>query len=110
MKVVQLLVEAGLKMTPNKAFNPNRAPIIIPKDGWKGVKLGPVGKVTNPRENVVCKCEKVTEFEIVTALHRSLPIDSTQALRKRTRAGMGHCQASESNYDCECRVAQIIAR
>lgn len=43
-------------------------------------------------------------------MHRSLPIDSTQAIRKRTRAGMGHCQADAENYNCECRVKAIIAR
>mgnify|MGYP006078271867 CR=1 FL=1 len=52
----------------------------------------------------------MTEAEIVDAIHRSLPIDSTQAIRKRTRAGMGHCQADETNYGCEERVARIIAR
>ena len=41
---------------------------------------------------------------------RSLPIDSTQGVRKRTRAGMGHCQGVEKNYNCECRVADIVAR
>jgi glycerol-3-phosphate dehydrogenase len=60
--------------------------------------------------NVVCKCEKVTEAEVVEALHRSLPVDSTQGIRKRTRAGMGHCQGDAENYNCECRVAEIIAR
>ncbi len=64
----------------------------------------------NPKENVVCKCEKVTEYEIVDALHRSLPVDSTQSIRRRTRAGMGHCQGDKENYDCECRVAEIISR
>jgi glycerol-3-phosphate dehydrogenase len=87
MKVVELLCAAGLTLSPNKTFNPKRAPIIVPKDGWKGIRAGPVGKVTDPRQNVVCKCERVTEHEVVTALHRSLPIDSTQAIRKRTRAG-----------------------
>ena len=65
-------------------------------------------------------------------MHRSLPIDSTQGIRKRTRvsvlvyacsnssaltriienlqAGMGHCQGDKDNYNCECRVAAIIAR
>ena len=47
---------------------------------------------------------------MVAALHRNLPIDSTQAIRKRTRAGMGHCQGEKDNYNCECRVAAIIAR
>jgi L-2-hydroxyglutarate oxidase LhgO len=110
IEIVRLLNNAGLKLQPNPNFNPNRAPIITPKDGWKGIKAGKIGKFTNPNENIVCKCEKVTEAEIVTALHRSLPIDSTQAIRKRTRAGMGFCQGDPDNYDCECRVASIISR
>ena len=32
------------------------------------------------------------------------------AMRKRTRAGMGHCQGDPENFNCECRVAEIIAR
>jgi glycerol-3-phosphate dehydrogenase len=110
VEIVRLLAAAGLTLEPNKNFNPIRAPIIRPKNSWKGIRAGPVGKYTNPNENVVCKCEKVTEAEVVEAIHRSLPIDSTQAIRKRTRAGMGDCQGKADNYDCECRVAQIIAR
>ena len=96
LEIIRLLQSAGLKLEKNPKFNPIRAPIIVPKDGWKGIKAGPVGKVT--------------EAEVITALHRSLPIDSTQAIRKRTRAGMGHCQGEKENYNCECRVADIIAR
>lgn len=110
VEIIALLGRAGLKMTPNPSFNPNRAPIIRPKDGWKGIRAGPPGKVTDPHMNVVCKCEKVTEAEVVEALHRSLPVDSTQGIRKRTRAGMGHCQGDAENYNCECRVAEIISR
>jgi len=117
LEVVRLLQVAGLKFEKNLNFNPNRAPIIRPKNGWRdaegiSLKPGPIGKYKDldPRENVVCKCELVTEHEVVTAIHRSLPVDSTQAIRKRTRAGMGHCQAETGNYDCECRVANIIAR
>ena len=110
VEIIRLLGEAGLVMAPNPKFNPIRAPIIRPKNSWKGIRAGPVGKYTDPKENIVCKCEKVTEAEVVEAIHRSLPIDSTQAIRKRTRAGMGDCQGRADNYDCECRVAQIIAR
>lgn len=112
LEVIRLLMDAKLRLDPNPTFNPIRAPIITPKNDWKGLKVAadPAKASTNPRENVVCKCEKTTEHEIVTALHRSLPIDSTQAIRKRTRAGMGHCQSEVSNYNCECRVAEIIAR
>ena len=58
---------------------------------------------------MVCKCEKVTEEEIVEACRRSLPVDSIQCMRKRTRAGMGGCQGKPWNYGCECRVAQARA-
>ncbi len=43
-------------------------------------------------------------------MRRGLPIDSSQAIRKRTRAGMGHCQGDPTNYSCEARVRAIIAR
>jgi glycerol-3-phosphate dehydrogenase len=112
-----MLKKAGLTMQKNPQFNPNRAPIITPKDGMRGLKFGPVGKndsdgsnTAQMAANVICKCEKVTELEVVRALRRSLPIDSSQGIRKRTRAGMGHCQGDPNNYACEARVRAIIAR
>ena len=120
LEIVRLLQVAKLDLTKNPGFNPIRAPIISPKDGMKGLgqdgikplkyAIDPTKASPDPSSNVVCKCEKTTEAEVITALRRSLPIDSTQAIRKRTRAGMGHCQAEETNYNCECRVAEIIAR
>jgi glycerol-3-phosphate dehydrogenase len=108
-----MLQEAGAPVTEaDPGFNPNRAPLIVPKVGYRGLKMSRTEffKVKDPTENVVCKCERVTEQEVIDAVHRSLPIDSTQAIRKRTRAGMGHCQGDPENYDCETRVAMIIAR
>lgn len=110
LEVVQLLRDAGLVAAPNPSFNPIRLPIVIPKNGWKGIKAGPAGKVIDPSENIICKCEKVTEAEVLAAVRGSLPVDSTQAVRKRTRAGMGHCQAEYENYNCEGRVAALLAR
>lgn len=100
--VVKLLAEAGLDLAPNPSFNPRRRPIIRPKNKWKGIKQ----KDPDPARNVVCICEKVTEAEIVDAVHRSLEVKSTQAIRKRTRAGMGHCQGKR----CEELVQKIVAR
>jgi len=115
---MELLKEAGLDAVANPNFNPKRAAIVVPK--VKGEDDGLVYTIDekeainaagcDPALNVVCKCEKVTEAEIVDCLNRSLPIDSTQAIRKRTRAGNGGCQAKPWHYGCECRVAQIIAR
>ena len=36
LEVVQLLQDAGLELTPDAAFNPRRAPIIVPKRGDEG--------------------------------------------------------------------------
>ncbi|KXS18224.1 DAO-domain-containing protein [Gonapodya prolifera JEL478] len=67
------------------------------------------GKVDDPRGmqfNVICRCERVSEAEIVDAIHRPLPCVSTDAVKRRTRAGMGRCQGTF----CEPRVAGVVAR
>jgi len=114
LEIVKLLGEGGLSRKRFKEFNPNRTPLIVPKNNWKtmngeALKVFKEGKQVPSHQNVICKCEKVTEEEIVRAVHSSLEVDNTQAVRRRTRAGMGHCQAGEHPH-CEQRVAEIIAR
>jgi glycerol-3-phosphate dehydrogenase len=94
-------------------FHSRRRPFVVPKDGFEGLKFSEMKKrfIHKPENNIVCKCEKVTEQEVINTLRDGkLPIDSTQAVRKRTRAGMGRCQADPKNYNCEVRIAEIIAR
>ncbi|MGE5380457.1 MAG: FAD-dependent oxidoreductase [Methylocystaceae bacterium] len=55
---------------------------------------------------VVCRCETVTEGEIVEAIHRPIPALNLDAIKRRTRAGMGRCQGGF----CTPRVAAILAR
>ena len=55
---------------------------------------------------LVCKCERVTEGDVVRAIHRPVPGDSVKAIKKRTRAGAGICQGGY----CEHNVIEIIAR
>jgi glycerol-3-phosphate dehydrogenase len=80
-------VTNGLVPPANPHFHAHRNPIVRAKHTWRDLKIGDA----DPKRNVVCKCEKVTEAEIVDAVHRNLECASTQAVRKRTRAGMGHC-------------------
>ncbi len=106
-RVVSLLEQAGLDLTRKDSFIQNRPPITTPaplrpfREIQDEVKL-PEG---NP-ERIVCRCEQVREKTIVNALHREIPIDSTDAVKRRTRAGMGYCQG---NF-CGTRVRGIIAR
>lgn len=55
---------------------------------------------------VVCRCEQITEGDIVRALHSPLPPRSLNGLKKRLRVGMGRCQGSF----CTARVIEIICR
>ena len=56
--------------------------------------------------SVICRCEVITEAEIVAAIHRPVPARSIDAVKRRTRAGMGRCQGGF----CSPRVAAVIAR
>jgi len=56
--------------------------------------------------NVVCRCELVTEGEIVEAINRPLGATTLDGVKRRTRAGMGRCQAGF----CTPRQTAIIAR
>ena len=55
---------------------------------------------------IVCRCEKVTEAEIVAAVHSPVPAVTVDAVKRRVRAGMGRCQGGF----CAPRVMEIIAR
>ena len=55
---------------------------------------------------VVCRCETVTEGEIVAACHAPIPARSYDALKRRTRLGAGRCQGA---FDTP-PVLQIMAR
>ena len=56
--------------------------------------------------NVVCRCELVTEGEILDAIHRPLGATTLDGVKRRTRAGMGRCQAGF----CSPRTVEILAR
>lgn len=43
--------------------------------------------------NIICRCEMITEGEILDAIHRTLGARSLDAVKRRTRAGMGRCQS-----------------
>lgn len=55
---------------------------------------------------IVCRCEKVSEAEIVKAIHSPLPATTVDAVKRRVRAGMGRCQGGF----CATRVMEILAR
>ena len=56
--------------------------------------------------NIICRCEMVTEGEIIDAIKRPLGATSLDGVKRRTRAGMGRCQSGF----CAPRTMEILAR
>ena len=55
---------------------------------------------------IVCRCEMISEAEIIDAINSPLKPMSVDAIKRRTRAGMGRCQGGF----CFSRVMELIAR
>lgn len=56
--------------------------------------------------NIICRCEMITEGEIMDAINRPLGAKSLDGVKRRTRAGMGRCQSGF----CSPRTIEILAR
>ena len=56
--------------------------------------------------NIVCRCEMITEGEIIDAIQRPLGARSLDGIKRRTRAGMGRCQTGF----CSPKTMEVLAR
>ena len=70
-----------------------------------GDELNALVKKDSRWGRIVCRCEKVTEAEIVAAVHSPVPARTVDAVKRRVRAGMGRCQGGF----CSTRVMEIIS-
>ena len=55
---------------------------------------------------VICRCETITEGEILDALHTEIPATTIDGVKRRCNAGMGRCQGGF----CGPRVLELISR
>ena len=55
---------------------------------------------------VICRCETITEGEILAALHSEVPANTIDGVKRRAGAGMGRCQGGF----CGPRVLELISR
>lgn len=56
--------------------------------------------------NIICRCEMISEGEILDAIHRPLGARTLDGIKRRTRAGMGRCQAGF----CSPKTIEILHR
>lgn len=105
LHVIELLNDAGEKLQEKKDWDPIRParPQFRHLDHAQREAL--IKK--DPRYGrVVCRCENVTEGEIVAEIHSPIPARTYDAIKRRTWLGTGRCQGG---FDMP-RVSEILAR
>lgn len=103
--ISQLLKDQGLNMVYKENFKKTR----------EGIKIFHEMSIVQQAEiicenakygNIICRCETITEGEILDAIHRPLGARSVDAVKRRVRAGTGRCQGGF----CGPKVIEILAR
>lgn len=99
------LVAKRLGLTLKGDFNPRRRDILNPQTLPLEERRALIQE--NPAYgNILCRCEQVSEGEILEAIRRPLGARSLDGVKRRVRAGMGRCQGGF----CAPRVAALLAR
>lgn len=104
-EMVEGIIVEKLSPAKNEKFNPIRKSIpkfreMTNEERKEIIKKNPAyGKI-------VCRCETVTEGEIIECIKRPLGAKSLDGVKKRTRAGLGRCQSGF----CSTKVVSILSR
>lgn len=98
------LVAKKLCLIKRTDFVPTRKGILDPR------KLSFEARQALIRENpsygrIICRCEQISEGEILDAIRRPLGARSLDGVKRRTRAGMGRCQGGF----CGPKVMELLA-
>ena len=103
--VAELLDDEGLEMVEKKNWIRKRQAIRMIRNMTDEEKDEAIRQ--DPRYgNMICRCETVSEAEIIQAIHKGPGARSVDAIKRRLRAGMGRCQGGF----CGPRVVEILAR
>lgn len=104
-EMVEKIVVEKLNPEENPEFNPIRKGITkfreITNEERKEIikKIPEYGKI-------VCRCETVTEGEILDSIRRPLGATTLDGVKRRTRSGMGRCQGGF----CSAKIVDILAK
>ena len=103
--VVDMLEKDGLALEKKADFDP----IHVPAHAFNNMTLEKKNEVIAKDSRygrIVCRCEGITEGEIVAAIHTNPGATDVDGIKRRTRSGMGRCQGGF----CSPIVVQILAR
>ena len=103
--VVELLMDAGEKLIEKKSWNPIR----LARPRYRNMthsERQALCEIDPAYGRVICRCENVTEGEIVREIHAPIPATTYDAIKRRTWLGTGRCQGG---FDMS-RVVAILSR
>lgn len=101
---IEMVTVSILRPAEKKGYNPRRDAKphfrhMTDEERELAIKYNPdFGKI-------ICRCETVSKAEIIAALRSPLGIRDLDAIKRRTRAGMGRCQSGF----CNMRLLDIVA-
>jgi len=97
----------------------NAGVVLTEKENWDGTRedMHAFSKMSIEEKNevirnnpsygkIICRCETVTEGEIIAALHKNPVALDLDGVKRRTRSGMGRCQGGF----CSSYVMKLIAQ
>lgn len=104
-KMIAKMIKELTHAEPNPDFVGTRKGILDPKTLNKEERKTLIQEKPE-YGNIICRCEMITEGEIIDAIKRPLGAKTLDGVKRRTRAGMGRCQAGF----CSPRTIEILAR
>ena len=102
---VDMLRDGGLELCPREDFNPRRRPMHFFSEMSVDEKNELI-KEQPEYAHVVCRCETVTEGEILYAIRTNPRPTDLDGVKRRTRATMGRCQGGF----CTPYIIELLAR
>lgn len=103
--VCDLLAQASLSLVEKPGYDPSRRASYAPHEDLPPQALAPLLALPEGTPGrMVCRCQQVAEATLCDALRRGIPLNSVDAVKRRTTAGMGFCQGQF----CRPRTAALL--
>ena len=103
--VVEILKEQGAELLPNISYNPIREAQHEFREASFEEKNEMIKK-DKSFGKIICRCESITEGEILQAIRTNPGAKDLDGIKRRTRAQMGRCQGGF----CGPQIVEILAK
>lgn len=106
---IEQLAKMGVTLTIRDDYNPFRTEnghMRKPFRELSSEEKAELCKAEPAYAKIICRCETITEGDILAAIRRPLGAKTVDMVKMRTRAGMGRCQGGF----CSPRVVEILAK